>query len=75
MEEPLQASPTMNREVEMLVNQVRGFTHKSTSTITQLQGDVFKANNMLEKSLHDAAKLEGKLALAQRQNKTLSKEL
>ena len=30
---------------------------------------------MLEKALHDAAKLEGKLALAQRQNKALSKEL
>ena len=73
-EEPLQASPTLNKEAEVLINQVRGFTQKATSTIAQLQGDAIKVKNQLEKALQDAKDLEEKLAMAQCQNEALKEE-
>ena len=75
LEEPLQASSSLHRVSEILVNQVQGFTHKATSTIVQLQSDAAKVKDQLEKTLQDAKALKGKLALAQRQNKALQEEL
>ena len=75
MEDPLQAQTPLQREDDLLVNQVRGFTQRASATVGQAKAESTRATSLLEKALNDAEQLEGKLFLALCQKQDLQETL